>query len=97
MALEDLSQEDLIVIVVEALVDTRLGASVTHLLRLVHGDERVPARVKDDDVKAALAVVVEKGLMTYRTRQGLDNPTVIATQNGRDLVFHRRRTGRWRG
>jgi len=96
MALEDLTFDELVRVLVEDLCDTsRRVCSVGYLTRLVHGDERVPARVKDPDVLAALTVAVEKGWVAYENRNGIrpslpstdGTPFVRVTQAGLDLVY----------
>lgn len=63
--LSDLSLDDLVRIVVEAVYDARGQARMELLSRLVHGDIRVPSRVKDEDVQAAVVVAVSRGWLTF--------------------------------
>lgn len=75
MALEDLNFEELVRVLLEDLCDTaRRECSVGYLTKLVHGDERVPSRIKDPDVLAALTVAVEKGWIEYRGAPDGDRP-----------------------
>lgn len=96
MALEDLSFDELVRVLVEDLCDTSRGeCSVGYLTRLVHGDDRVPSRVKDPDVLAALTVAVEKGWIEYKNtapeRLFLPStdgtPFLRVTDAGKKLVY----------
>lgn len=65
--------------------------SVDYLIKLVHGDERVPATVGDAEVRAAIVIAVEKGYLEY-TEKGLastDGSPWIATTQSRAMRAER--------
>ncbi len=73
--------------------------SVGYLLKLVHGDERVPLTVGDQEVLAALVIGVEQGRFLYPTAADAADSAPLPSTDGTpwiqlagnlyvDCVFH---------